>query len=317
MKKEQNTKDATHHNELTLRTLDDLQKALGEPDGEVVEEIFEGVTTAVLLAFGRRADSAVLHAGTPAFVTSVQTVWAGLKPAKRAEVIGYAEEFLPVLVHEAVALRTIHGRFSMQGPKVAIEVARRKEAARAAFANGRGLRDQGARMLRRVMRGNTEDASGLETSIGNASDAASLAAGLTFVADEVARQRKGGSPARKRLMARVRLDAAYEQRLRDAAVSVVTTDSSASAAAQEGVTQDELDEADGRLMHVVDWIYRAFKEANELDEAIRVPELGTLAPYFTTKRGAAKSGGEDGGGGEGGEGGQGGKPAGGGGTKPG
>ena len=90
-------------------------------------------------------------------------------------------------------------------------------------------------------------------------------------------------------MAHVRLNAAYEQRLRDAAVTVVTTDRDASAAAQEGVSQEELDDADGRVMHVVDWGYRAFKEANELDDAIRVPELGTLAPYFTTKRAVPKS----------------------------
>jgi hypothetical protein len=289
MKTDPKEKRAETRNELTLHTLDDLAKALGKPDPEVVEELFEGVTTAVLLAFGRRADSAVLYTGVPAFVGSVQSIWAGLKPVKRAEVIGYAEEFLPVLVYDAVALRALHGRFSLQGPRVAVEVSRRKEAARGAFANGRGLRDQGARLLRRVTRGHGEDASGLETSIGTAGDAASLAAGLTFVADEVKRQITSGSPARKRLMARVRLNAAYEQRLRDAAEAVVTTHNSATAAAQEGVSQEELDEADGRVMHVVDWVYRAFKEANELDDAIRVPELGTLAPYFTTKRAAPKS----------------------------
>ncbi len=296
-----------------LHTLDDMVRELGKPSADVVDELFEDVTPAVLMTFGRRADSAVLYGAVPAFVSSVRDVWAKLKPSQRGEVVGYAEEFLPVLAHDAVALRAKHQVFAAQGSKVLIELARRKEAARLAFTEGRVLRDQGARMLRRVTRGKTDDASSLETSIGTASDAAKLSAGLTFVADEVERHLKGGTETRKRLMKRVKLDAAYVQRLRDAAARVVATDDAASAASRASVSQEELDQADGRVMHVVDWIYRAFKEANELDESIAVPTLGDLAPYFTTKRVPKDDGGEGGGEQGGGEG----EPAAGGGAKPG
>lgn len=277
----------------TLHTLDDLATELGPPSPEVVAELFEDVTPAVLLAFGRRADSAVLYGGIPTFVSSVRDIWGGLSNAKRDAVIGYAEEFLPVLVRDGVSLRELHGRFSKQGPKVAIEVARRKESARLAFTLGRGLRDQGARMLRRVTRGKAEDSSSLETSIGTATDATQLAAGLTFVADEIERHLQSGSAVRRSLMARIKMTAAYVQQLRKAAASVVTTDSAASAASREGVSQEDLDQADGRVMHVVDWVYRAFKEANELDESIRVPDLGTLAPYFTKRRTSGTDDGTD------------------------
>ncbi len=271
-----------------LHTLDDLARDLGAPLQEVVDELFEDVSTALLVGIGRKVESSTLYGGVPTFVTSVRDIWAKLSPALREEVVGYAEEFLTVVVHDAVALRALHQRFSRQNSKVAIEVARRKESAQSAFTKGRLLRDQAARLLRRVTRGNDQDTSGLEASIGTADNAAKLAAGLTFIADEIERHLRDGSATRKRLLARIRLNAAYAAKLRGAAVKAVETDSVASAAAREAVSQEDLDAADGRVMHVVDWVYRAFKEASELDDAVRVPDLGDLESYFVTKRGPSK-----------------------------
>ncbi len=272
----------------TLHTLDELGRALGAPSPEVVEELFEGVSRPVLVALGQRAESGTLYAAVPGFAASVRDAWNALDASRRHALVGYAPEMLPVLVADTLGLRALHQRYVKQESQTAIELTRRREAAHTAFTRGRLLRDQAARLLRRVTRGSEAETAALDASIGSAESAATLADGLTAIADEIDRHRAQGSDARKRLLDRVRLDATYTASLRAAAKSVTDTDAAASAAASAIVSQEDLDAADGRVLHVADWIYRAFKEASELDDAVRLPDLGDLATWIAPKRSVVK-----------------------------
>lgn len=275
-------------NPAALHTLDELGRALGAPSAEMVEELFEDVSRPVLLALGRRAESGALYGAIPGFAASVRAAWSALDDARRDEVVGYAPEMLPVLVADALSLRALHQRFATQAQQTAVELIRRREAAQTAFTRGRLLRDQASRLLRRVARGSDEETAALDASIGSAESADSLARGINAVADEIDRHRAQGSAVRKRLLQRVRLNAGYTASLRAAAKAVTDTDAAAEAAASAIVSQDDLDAADGRVLHVADWIYRAFKEASEFDDGVRVPDLGDLATWIAPKRTAPK-----------------------------
>jgi hypothetical protein len=52
----------------------------------------------------------------------------------------------------------------------------------------------------------------------------------------------------------------------------------------KGVTQRALDLQDGRVMRIVDWVNRAFRDANAVNGAIAVPKLGDLEALFVNTR---------------------------------
>lgn len=271
-----------------LVTLDVLSHELGAPSDEVRRDLLDGVLSSSLVMMGRRADSVVLYRSVPAFVLAVRACWLGTKASARPDIVGYNEAFLAVLVALAVELRTLHGQFKSQGPQSAVELARRKEAASAAFARGRALRDQAARLLRRALRGRDIDLASLEESIGTAETPAELTAGLNAIATEVVRLRHEGGNDRVAFLDSIQIDDRYVARLREAAAAVERTHTEADASRRKTVTKDSLDEADGRLLHVADWIYRAFKEGNSVNPDVRVPDLGGFSPYLTTRRAPKK-----------------------------
>ena len=271
-------------------TLASLRASLGPADESVRRELFDAVPEEALVAEGRRVASPTLVSGVVSYVVEVQHVLASLSPEQNAQLVGFDASFLPLLADETARLDGLSTRAVNEGIVVDVATADRKAQAEAASARGVALRDQGARAMRRVLLGQESDLAALEQAVGNASTAASLASGLEFVAGQIEHQRAHGDADRRSLLARVKLTAAYAAVLSAAAKDVVTTAEAASAVAQKGVTQRALDLQDGRVMRIVDWVNRAFRDANAVNGAIAVPKLGDLEALFVnTRRAAAKA----------------------------
>ncbi len=238
---------------------------------------------------GALVASPTLVSGVVGYVVEVQQVLASLSPEQNAQLVGFDASFLPLLADETARLDVLSTRAVNEGIVVDVAIADRKAQAEAASSRGVALRQQGARALRRALLGQESDLAALEQAVGNASTAASLASGLEFVAGQIEHQLAHGDADRRSLLARVKLTAENAASLRVAAKDVLTTDEAASAVAQTGVTQRALDLQDGRVMRIVDWVNRAFRDANAVNGAIAVPKLGDLEALFVnTRRAVAK-----------------------------
>lgn len=272
---------------VVFQTLASLRALLGAVDEDLRAELFEDVPDEDLLADGRRIASDVLVSGVVSYVSEVRASLGALSAAQLRRLVGFDEAMLPLVLDETTRLEALVARAAEEGVTVDMSLAERRALASAATSKGVALRDQGARALRRVLRGRDQELASLDKAVGNAETAASLASGLTFVASTIDAQLSGGTPSRQSLLRRLKLDAAYAHELREAATRVLATDKAASATAETGVSQRSLDLQDGRVMRILDQVNRAFRDANAVDGAITVPKLGELEPYFVNTRRAA------------------------------
>jgi len=154
-------------------------------------------------------------------------------------------------------------------------------AAATAFSTGVKLRDQAVRAMRRELVGVDEARAALEERKGVAESAEALAEGLEGVAKEIVLQR--AEPARAAIMDAKRLTADYAERLRAKAAEVRATEGAAGGAVANPVSQEELDLADGRVLWVVDGVWRAFVDAAALDARVELPTLGKMEDVFVQK----------------------------------
>lgn len=273
--------------QVEFQTLASLRKALGPADDDVRAELFDEVTDDDMRTDGTRVVSEELVPGVVKYCSAVLGVLAGLGAAQLDDLVGFDRSFLPVLVDETVRLDALVARSHKEGITVEVTLAERRAHARSTNSSGIARRNQATRAMRRVLRGQASELAALESSVGDASTAKALASGLSFIAEQIDAQLGSAKPARVSLMKRVKLSAAYAQQLRALAASVLSADSAATATVQTGVTQRALDLQDGRVMRVIDWVNRAFRDANAVDGAIHVPKLGALEPlFFNTNRSA-------------------------------
>ncbi len=275
-----------------MKSLDDWSRELGAPDADVVEELYATVEPADLVELGRHSDSATLIDAMPAFLASVTACLTRLGAAQRAKLVGFDEAWLPVLARETVALRDVYARFSAQDAAGTRELAKRRRAAAEAWTACVAMRDQAVRNLRRALGSRAGERAQIDDAQGTAKTITSLVTGTHAVADTLAellaeKDPKTGKPsALARLLVRSKLDAAYVAELRGAAKLAHDRDAAANATAAARVTQDDLDAHDGRVMRVVEWVWRAFREAGKRDAVIREPSLGAMEGLFVARRAA-------------------------------
>ena len=266
----------------TVRTLDDWSRELGAPDPEVVEELYATVTPGDLMAQGRHTDSSTLIDAMATFLAAVKQCLGSLNAAQRAKLVGFDEAWLPVLAHETVTLRGMHLRFSAQDATAAREMAKRRKSAADAWTACVAIRDQAARNLRRAAGSRAGERAQIDDAVGTAKSITALVTGTNALADTLAELLAEKDPATgnasvlARLLQRANLNDAYVAELRQAAKDAHDRDAEANATTAHVITQDDLDVQDGRVMRVVEWVWRAFREANKRDPVIREPSLGGM-----------------------------------------
>lgn len=278
-----------------MKTLDQWCVEYGDPDPEVVAELFDTVEVADLSEQGRRTDSATLYDAVPGFFAAVTESLASLSNEQRRKLVGFDASWLPVLAHESRRLRGLNERFSAQDAAATRELAKRRQSAAVAWTDCVTIRDQAVRNLRRAAGSRAESRAQIDDAVGTARSITTLVTGTNAVADTLEeflaeKEPDTGKPTTlARLLVRSKLDGAYVAELRQNAKDANDRDAEAKATKADLVTQDEIDLQDGRVMRVAEWIWRAFREASNRDGAIRVPSPGAMESLFVTRRSAKEA----------------------------
>jgi hypothetical protein len=273
----------------TRRTIDSLLELLGPPNDRLRQLLYRNVPEARLLALGKRVDSDDILDAIPEFLGMVREIHAQLAPGQRKLFVGYTPAFDPILIDETVKLRERKRLFDARPSAGAATQARQRKALRQLMSASTALRDQAAVAMRDIL-GASEDAAELETIKGTAETADKLAVGLERIANLIEIHHRRDSEIAE-LFDEVQLTAEYVTELRQTASTLRTTSSAADFASPETrVTQRMLDVQDGVVLHLMGLIYRAFREAHNRDQAILLPPLGRLAPFFEKEPGPPRRG---------------------------
>lgn len=287
----------------TSHTIDDVIAAGQHFDPLIQKLVYRNVPEENLVARGQRLDSADILGAVPDFFSDARFIWGGLNAAQRKLVIGYTPEYDAILAHETGVLRDKHRAFLAAGSTSAADRVQKKGAANRARTRARKLRDQAFTALRPLIP--PDDALALVVSKGSAETYTSMQLGVEQIAARIEQHRADAELAP--LLDKIGLTAAFVAELAAIAIEVARTGAAADAVdPTKRVTQRQLDLHDGRVLHLVRIVERAFNAAHEHDATILVPRLGAMAAAFDGHRGGggAAAGGESGEPGRDGEGGK-------------
>lgn len=262
-------------------TLDALGEQLGAPSDFVRDAVFVGFDPAAGLDLGQQVASERILAAVPTFVSCVLDAWAAMIEGRRQLVLGFNPAMLSVLVAETLSLRTLNGRYDRVARVSAITRARCEAAARDAQRDARERHGQCARMLKKHMPLATQKDLSLDAATQDTEGPAALAVSLDALGDAVAAWRAGMSPEALCWYAALGFGDAFAPDLHNAATRLRETQADLHALTDPTrVTQRQLDEQDGRVLHLVGTIHLAFKLAARRDPHVIEPDLGELDAVF-------------------------------------
>ena len=260
--------------------LDALQGWLGPPRPAFRRVVFEGYDPVEGAALGRTIATTRILRAVPSFVQGVEVAWATLTADQRAAVIGYHPAMLAVLVDEATTLRGINHRYVARARAESVSREARDAAVHAAARRGRAACDQALHIARRWVPSAYLARAPLPEAVGGVDELDTLAAHLESLASWIARWRATWPDDADacRAYESVGLGEGLAHGLQSAASSIRETQTLAAAAADVSpAALRELACQDGRVLHVMNLIHAAFREAAVGDPAVMVPELGEVA----------------------------------------
>jgi len=267
-----------------VRTLLELAAILDPPDQGRREALYAAASEADLVGMGVRTASERILLDSPAFFDAAYTIYGSLSHEKRAMLTGFSIALLPIGVDEANKLHALH--------EAQRETARSGGADKAEAVTVLGsrrhdaltLRDNAIRAIRPYL-ATEEQRARLNALRGTADTAQKLADGLRGVAQTLEELRSSSTPAVVALLDEVGLGVAYVKKLQDNSALLMEADRAAAGAPpQRRVSQRELDLQDGRVLHVIGIVFRAFQAGHDSDETILVPPLTRLARLFKGHR---------------------------------
>lgn len=277
-------------------SLDALAKLLGRASPAARRMAFRGADETWMLARGQETASELILDEGAAFVRSTLSIWALLSATQRASVLGYDPALDAVLVEELVELRARNAAYDRLARGSGSTVGERRQREKESFSAGVTLRQNVFQTLRDLLGAEHAAVVGLAGAMKRAATADVLANGLVALADTIHRARHGDEahPPNAELVEDLdlaKLTDATETDLRQAAQDVLDTAELAAARPQDlAAAQRALDVQDGRVLHVIGLVVRAFRRARRADETMLVPALGDLARVFG---GSGRAGSED------------------------
>lgn len=259
-------------------TLASLAEALGKPDEAFRRILLRNHDEESFYQWGTTAETGNILADIPRFVASSLGILAGLDPARRALVL-VPPGIFAVLVDEARVLE--EKRRAYQAVATAETGTREDRGAALKRVSGEGvtLRDRILSGLRNAL-----GAARIETTRKAARDASSpdaLAHGLNAVAQLIEDTLSTGDADDKAALEAFGLGLARAGELRARAAAILEA-SAVTAATAKRVSKRALDIQDGRVLVLVDMIYRAFRFARRSDKSLLLPELNRLSALFDT-----------------------------------
>ncbi len=267
-----------------VRTLQELATLLPPPDPSRREALFAAVSEADLVGMGIRTASDRILFDAPAFFDATYTIHGSLNPEKRSLLTGFSISLLGIAVDEAIKLQALHEAQRETARTGGADKAQAVTTLATRRRDALTLRNNAIRAIRPYLP--TEELRArLNALRGTADTPQKLADGLRGVAETLDEVRAHSSAAVVALLDEVGLGQSYAKNLRDTAARLLEADlAAAGAPPHRMVSQRELDTQDGRVLHVMGIIYRAFQAGHDSDETILVPPLTRLARLFKGHR---------------------------------
>ena len=262
-------------------TLDVLVVQHGAPSPFARRIAFAGYDAAAGLVQGQQVASERILRAAPVFAQSVTAVWTAMTPARRELVVGFTPAMVTVLLGETVVLRDLDARYDRAAKLTTRSRARCEVLAKDALRKARDHRDQSVRLMRL----HVSTAQQKELSLDSADEAAESPAALALTtdaaADAMAKWRASLPADELAYYATMGFTDGLVGALRACAAGVRSTQAELDAVSNVNrVTQRDLDEQDGRVLHLVGAIHLAFRLAAKRDPGVVVPELDELTSVF-------------------------------------
>jgi len=274
-------------------TLESLQRKHGPPRALFVQLAFQTYDPAEGIARGRKVATIRILQAVPGFAQQAAACWEALSPGLRGRVVGFHPGLIAVLLGEAVALRDVNLRYDARALVEGTQRGASEAAAREALNSGRSLFEQTLRIARRWAPTAYVARNPLPAYVeGGAEKPDVLALTGDALASWITAWRATWGEDEREGYESLNFAPDQAERLHAASARVRETQSVVAAFSDTSpITQRELDAQDGRVLHVVDLIQAAFRQAAQADARVMVPELGELASLYErpAKRGATEA----------------------------
>jgi hypothetical protein len=268
----------------TAHDIESLAAALGAPDAKLVRLLLRNTREDALAEWGAEVDSKNITADMPRFVVSGLGILASLDSTRRGHV-NLPPGIFAALVSEAVKLDAMKVGHDAVITTNAGDKVDRETTLRGEMRAGVALRDTVIERLGNVLSGPQMEQVGIIA--GDASSSSKLAAGLEAIADYLTDLRKNGSEDDTDALDLWSIDAVTVTSLREQAATILDAGKIVASPPRK-VSQRSLDIQDGRVLTLVDMIWRAFRLARRTDRSILMPELNRILWMFETRTSAPK-----------------------------
>lgn len=261
-----------------------LGKSLGQPDPKLQRLLFRNAKEDSLAAWGTEVDSKNILADMPRFIVSALGILASLEPVRRS-LVKLPPGIFAAVVTEAIKLEQMKADHQATVTSNAGDKTDRETTLRREMREGVALRDT---VVERLGNALTDDQmKKVEILANDAASSDHLAAGLVAVADLIDDLRQNGSEDDKDALDIWSIDAPTVTSLRDKSTSILEAGKIVASPPRK-VSQRSLDIQDGRVLTLIDMIWRAFRLARRSDRSILMPELNRITWMFETRTSTGK-----------------------------
>lgn len=260
-------------------TLDQLSVLVGEPSEQLRAAIFRKVPDEGMVEHGTRIDTQLILDDLPGFVAASLDTIKRLTGEQRA-LIKLPAGLFALLIDEAQVLARLKVDHDAMIEAAAGGTRSEREAAlRKGMREGLALRNVTYHALRNVL--GREGMTEVDEVTGVGDTAEKLASGLDALAALIHRRLQGDALERY-LFSEFGLDEACARQLGDCAARIRKLEE-VHPPPDRIVTQRMLDLHDGRVLHLIAMVIRAFRAAHKADPAVPVPELHAIAWLFDAR----------------------------------
>ena len=262
-------------------TLDELRAHFPTADERCRALTFQSVDEGDLVEDGNKVDSDAILAAGPTFILSTVTILRGLD-GERTDLVYLDPALVGVCVDELVRLRALKRQSDEAASYTQSARAAQEAALKAAHDEAIRNRD----LVRDAIVNALGSACEAEVAVasGNAADDGALATGVEGVVGWLSRKLATGTADEREQLRRYRLQTARVTSLRASAARLRDA-IEATARAPRPVNARALNLQDGRVLCVIDRIYTALRTANAKNKAVALPDLHSIAWFFSSRSG--------------------------------
>jgi hypothetical protein len=254
--------------------LDQLHQALGAPSSAITTVLLGSRTDDDFLALGTSFASSDILDSAPRFLGTAHAYYASSTSAARKRLIGISPDVFALAVSESITLR---GKLREFRSSAGASAATRRDKLRATVSESRAKRDQVLSTLGGVVSAKGKLRDKLDASAGPAPTPEEVAVALDTLSDVVTLVLKSATDETRSAYSAIGIDEALAASLQAQAKTLREADDVANGGdPNKSVNQRDLDLQDGRVLHVITHIYRAFREAHGVSATVVVPPLGKL-----------------------------------------